>query len=111
MEMNAFVGMLVAGLASLLGLFALVNDRFLKPRFEMERKHIEEQSKRQIEQIRVQEQTNSELKRLNDKIDDILKDHEMQGKKINDLEDKYNDHETRIRVIEKTNYKKHRVDA
>lgn len=111
MEMNTFVGMLIGGLASILGLFALIYDRLFKPRFELEKEMIHKQSQRQIEQIRVQEKTNSELSKLNDKIDNILKDYEKQGKKINELELKYSDHEVRIRTIESTRYEKLRVDC
>lgn len=109
MDTSTFIGMLVGGLASVLGLFALMYDRLFKPRFEMEKELIQNQSKRQIEQIRVQEKTNAELSKLNDKIDNILRDYEKQGKKITELEHKYSDHEVRIRTIEKTKFEKLRV--
>lgn len=109
MDTSTFVGMLIGGLASVLGLFALIYDKLFKPRFEMEKEMIHAQSKRQVEQIRVQEKTNAELSKLNDKIDNILRDYEKQGKKITELEHKYSDHEVRIRTIEKTNYEKLRV--
>lgn len=99
MEVNAFIGMLVGGLASILGLFVLIYEKFLKP-----------QSERHLEQIKVQAETNSELKSLNEKLDDILKEHEKQERRLDDLTYKYNDHEVRIRTIEKTNYKKYRVE-
>lgn len=117
METNLFVGMLVTSLSSLLGLYVLIYNTFLKPQLEQEKRYLEdqnkkqtEQSKRQAEQIRAQVETNAELRSLNEKLDDILKEHERQGDRIYALEDKCNDHEVRIRTIEKTNFKKYRVD-
>lgn len=77
---------------------------------EQEKKMLQEQSKRHAEQIRAQVETNAELRSLNGKLDDILKEHERHDDRIYDLEDKYNDHEVRIRTIEKTKFTKHRVD-
>ena len=110
MEASTFMGMLVAGLSSLLGLYIILYNTFLKPQMEQEKNILKEQSERHSEQIKAQVETNAELRSLNEKLDNILKEHERHDGRIYDLEGKYNDHEVRIRTIEKTKFTKQRVE-